>query len=234
LKDEKGYQTLEVIAEADKFNQWMFETIRPYCRGNVFEIGSGTGNISHFFIQGDYRITLSDTDTFYVDYLKKRFSGPNVISVDLVHENFYEKYEYLFQTFDTVVLLNVLEHIENDEQAIENCRQFLKTGGSLVVLVPAYAFLFSAIDRHLHHYRRYTSKNLSNLVSKNKFVVRKVFYFNAMGVLAWMYGKVFRLHAIPSKEMKVFNRLVPLAKLIDKILFKKAGLSVIMVAQKDV
>jgi 16S rRNA A1518/A1519 N6-dimethyltransferase RsmA/KsgA/DIM1 with predicted DNA glycosylase/AP lyase activity len=72
LKDEKGYQTLEVIAEADKFNQWMFQTIRPYCRGNILELGSGIGNISRFFIQDNYSITLSDTDRFYIDHLKKK------------------------------------------------------------------------------------------------------------------------------------------------------------------
>jgi len=233
LKDEKGYQTLEVIAEAHEFNQWMFETIRPYCHGNILEIGSGIGNISWFFIQNNHSITLSDTDSFYVDYLKRKFSESTIISIDLIHENFYRRYEHLFQTFDTVFLLNVLEHIDNDKQALENCGQFLKPGGSLVVLVPAYAFLFSKIDQSLHHYRRYTSKKISTMVPKKKFLIRKVFYFNAMGILAWMYGKLFGLHAIPSKKMRVFSRLVPLAKFIDKILFRRVGLSVIMVAQKD-
>jgi SAM-dependent methyltransferase len=233
LKDERGYQTLEVIAKADKFNRWMFETIRPYCHGNILEIGSGIGNISHFFIQRGYSITLSETDEYYIDQLKKTFKETNIFCLDIVHQDFHEKFARLFQTFDTVIFLNVLEHIYNDEQAIENCRHFLKPGGSLVVLVPAYAFLFSKLDRELHHYRRYTSRNLSTLVSKKNFIVRKVFYFNAMGILAWTYGKFSGLHSIPSKEMKLFNNLVPLAKFIDKILFRKAGLSVILVAQKD-
>ena len=233
MKDEKGHQTLEVIAKADKFNQWMFETIRPYCHGNILEIGSGIGNISHFFIQNGYSITLSDTDEYYLGQLKKTFNETNIFSIDLVHEDFREKYARFFQTFDTVILLNVLEHIDNEKQAIENCRHLVKTGGSLVVLVPAYSFLFSKMDRELQHHRRYTSKKLFRLVSKKKFIVKKVFYFNAIGIVAWTYGKILGLHSIPSKEMKLFNNLVPLAKFIDKILFKKAGLSVIMVAQKD-
>ena len=233
MKDEVGYQTLEVIAEVDKFNQWMFDTVRPYCSGHVLEVGSGIGNISRFFIQENYSITLSDSDQSYVEHLRKEFSKNDVIVLDLVHENFYNKYQHLFQSFDTVFLLNVLEHIDNDKQAIENCERLLKPGGSLVILVPAYAFLFSQIDKDLHHYRRYTSKNISNLVAEKKFGIRKVFYFNAMGILAWTYGKVLGLHTIPAKKMRTFNRLVPLAKFIDKILFRKAGLSVIMVAQKD-
>lgn len=233
MKDETGYQTLEVIAKADKFNQWMFETIRPHCHGNLLEIGSGIGNISRFFIQSGYSLTLSDTDEHYIEQLKNTFPGTNTLSIDLAHVDFPTKYIQLFQAFDTVILLNVLEHIEDEQEAIENCRHLLKPGGSLVVLVPAYSFLFSKMDRELHHYRRYTSKKLFNLVSKKKFNVRKVFYFNAMGISAWIYGKLLGLHSIPSKEMKLFNNLVPVAKFIDKILFEKAGLSVIMVAQKD-
>jgi len=232
LKDERGYQTLEVIAKADKFNQWMFETISPYCHGNILEIGSGIGNISRLFIQKGYSIILSDTDEHYIEQLKTSFRGINIVSIDLIDEDFQKKYNRFFQTFDTVIFLNVLEHINNEDEAIENCRQFLKPGGALVILVPAYSFLFSKMDKELHHYRRYTAKTLSKVVSKKKFIVRKVFYFNAMGIFAWMYGKLFGMDSIPSKEMNLFNNLVPLAKFIDKIVFKKAGLSVIMVAQK--
>lgn len=233
MTDATGYQTLEVIAKADKFNRWMYETIRPYCRDNILEIGSGIGNISKFFISDGYSITLSDTDNFYFNELKKKFTRINVLSIDLVHENFSREYERFFQAFDTVVFLNVLEHVRNDELAIENCRHFLKPGGTLIVLVPAYSFLFSKMDKELQHYRRYTSKKLTGLISKKKFTPKKVLYFNALGIMAWMYGKFWGLHSIPEKNMKLFNHLVPFARLIDKILFRKAGLSVIAIAQKN-
>src|SRR5690349_8467895 len=160
----------------------MFETICSFCSGNILEIGSGIGNISRLFVQNGYSITLSDTSEDYVEHLKRSFQGINILTIDLVDEDFQKKYAPLFQTFDTVVFLNVLEHINNEEEAIENCRQFLKPGGSLIILVPAYRFLFSKMDKELHHYRRYTAKGLSEVVSKKKFIVRKVFYFNAMGI----------------------------------------------------
>jgi len=220
LTDATGYQTLEVIAKADKFNRWMYDTIRPYCRDNILEIGSGIGNISQFFISDGYSITLSDTDNFYLNKLKKKFNRINILSIDLVHENFSKEHDEFFQAFDTVVFLNVLEHVRDDELAIENCRHFLKPGGTLIVLVPAYSFLFSKMDKELQHYRRYTSKKLTGLISKKKFNAK-------------MYGKLLGLHAIPEKNMKLFNHLVPFARLIDKILFRKTGLSVIAVAQKN-
>ena len=231
--DDIGFQTLEVISRADKFNKWMYDTILPFCHGNILEIGSGIGNISRLFIENGYSITLSDTDEFYFDQLKKKFKETKIASIDLVDENFTSKYNHLFQGFDTLIFLNVLEHINNDRLAIENCKQFLKPGGSLVILVPAYSFLYSQMDKELHHYRRYTAKKLSALVSEKKFIIKKVFYFNALGIFAWIYGKVFKLNTIPLKNMKLFSELVPIAKLVDKILFRKTGLSVILVAQKD-
>ena len=233
MADNTGYQTLEIISKADRFNWWMYETIRPYCYGNILEIGSGIGNISKFFVKERCPVTLSDTDAFYFNYLKEKFYEINILSIDLVHENFTEEYKEYLEAFDTIVFLNVLEHIDNDELAIENCRFFLKTGGVLIILVPAYSFLFSKMDKELEHYRRYTAKGLKNLISKKKFTVQKAFYFNVLGIIAWMYGKIFKLHFIPRKNMKTFDRLVPLAKLGDKIFFKKAGLSVIVVAKKD-
>jgi SAM-dependent methyltransferase len=233
LKDETGYQTLEAIAKADKFNRWMFETIRPFCSGHILEIGSGIGNVSQFFVQNNFLITLSDTDEFYVGHLKKAFVESDVLLIDLVHKSFNKEYDQLFEKFDTVISLNVLEHISDDELAIENCLHFLKPGGSLVMLVPAYSFLFSQMDSELKHYRRYTSKKVSALAVKKGLVVRKVFYFNALGIMAWLYGKLFRLQSIPVKNMKLYNSIVPFAKFMDKILFQRAGLSVILVAKKD-
>ncbi len=232
MTENTGYQTLEVIAEADNFNQWMYETIRPYCHDSILEIGSGIGNISQFFIKEGSIITLSDTGDFYFDYLKKKFKGINILSIDLVHKNFDKEYNQYFETFDTIVFLNVLEHIGDDESAIENCRLFLKPGGYLIVLVPAYPFLFSKMDMELEHYRRYTAKSLTTLIRKKRFIIKKAFYFNALGVMAWTYGNFFKLHSIPQRKMRTFNRLVPFAKFIDKILFRKAGLSVIVIAQK--
>lgn len=208
----------------------MFETIYPYCRGNLLEIGSGIGNISQFFVEKKCPITLSDTEKLYTDLLKVKFDASPVLSIDLVHPEFSALYQKYFQSFDTVIFLNVLEHIKEHERAIENSRKFLKKGSTLIILVPAYSFLFSKIDMGLGHYRRYTKKSLSGLLFQNNIVVRKGFYFNALGLCGWWYGKMAGLKKIPGGNMKIFNKLIPIAKIIDKIFFRKFGLSVIVVA----
>jgi hypothetical protein len=75
---------------------------------------------------------------------------------------------------------------------------------------------FQKWTRKLQHYRRYTSKKLAALASKKNFFVKKVFYFNAMGIFAWMYGKFFGLQSIPSKKMRLFNDMVPWQNLLTE------------------
>ena len=234
--DNTGNKILEVIADANRFNSWMYETIRPFLQGNILEIGSGIGNISSFFLTDKITITLSDTDEFYIGKLKSQFiSSPTlkgILMIDLQHPSFEVTYSILREQYDAIFLLNVLEHIEDDNAAIKNCNYLLKPGGTLLILTPAYSFLYSSLDKALGHYRRYTSSLLNLLLQKNNLVLKKTFYFNALGIIAWFYGKILKLKTIPSTEMRLYNKIVPLARLIDKIIFRKAGLSVISVGEK--
>ena len=105
--DNTGNKTLNVIADADKFNSWMYQTIKPFTYGSILEIGSGIGNISKYFIQNNYSITLSDFDEFYLDRLKKDFSSNNNVkdfqSIDLQKKDFQAEYENLKESYDTTV-----------------------------------------------------------------------------------------------------------------------------------
>ncbi|HEY8937522.1 MAG TPA: class I SAM-dependent methyltransferase [Cyclobacteriaceae bacterium] len=123
-------QTLKAIAKADRFNQWMFETISPHCQGKILEIGSGIGNISNFFLEKKKDIVLSDIRANYCDYLEHKFHLKNeqLLSIDLTDPDLSLKFGSHLNTFDTVFALNVVEHIKDDELAIANCKRFLKPG----------------------------------------------------------------------------------------------------------
>ena len=232
--DKEGWETLEVIAEADRFNEWMYQTIKPYCSGNILEIGSGIGNISKFFIDAKADITLSDICPVYFDVLKNRFpEAKDVIQINLTHPSFYAKYVENLAKYDTVFALNVVEHIEEDTPAIRNCHKLLKPGGNLVVLVPAYPKLYNRFDKELEHFRRYTRTTLNHLLSKEKFQVLHSQYFNFMGIPGWyISGKLQKNKTIPKSQMSLYNKFVPLFKLIDRCVFNKVGLSVVSVGVK--
>lgn len=234
---DTGQETLESISEAKRFNQWMYEAVSPYLHGDILEIGSGIGNISRLFAEAGQNITLSDTNDNYIERLKKSFSGYKnvkaIVKINLADPEFQWVYAELKNKFDSVFLLNVLEHIEDDYFALENLRFLLKPGGGLLILVPAHTWLFSELDRQLGHCRRYTFKKLLHVMEANGFTITKTSYFNALGIGAWMYGKIRGNHAIRKKEMRAFDQFVILAKLADKIVFNSIGLSAIAVAKKN-
>jgi SAM-dependent methyltransferase len=236
-QDIIGLQTLEVISKADHFNKWMYETIRPFLKGNILEIGSGIGNISSFAIDEGLTITLSDFDPEYCRLLKNKYANePNVkeiISIDLQQPSFRNTYQLYKEKYDTIFLLNVLEHLENDLAAVSNCRYLLKEGGTLIILVPAYRFLFCRLDKELGHYRRYTIKTLKLLFKKQGFSILHKQYFNFFGLFGWfLFGKCFGRKTIGSSEMSAYNKLVPVFRLTDSLILRKAGLSAIIAGQK--
>jgi 2-polyprenyl-3-methyl-5-hydroxy-6-metoxy-1,4-benzoquinol methylase len=235
--DPIGAETLDYIGEAEAFNKWMYSVISPSLKGKVLEIGSGTGNMSEFLLNDKNDVTLSDLRSEYCEYLLKRFkenqSLVSVKQINLEEPEFENKYPALQNCFDSVFAMNVIEHIENDSLAVQNCRKLLKEGGNLLILVPSYQWLYCRFDKELGHFRRYNRKSLLTLLKSNGFAVKELFNFNAIGVFGWfLFGKLLNQEQIKQKQMRLYNSLVPLFILTDKLLFRKFGLSLIIIARK--
>ncbi|HTN07500.1 class I SAM-dependent methyltransferase [Agriterribacter sp.] len=231
-KDPLGSKTLETIAKASNFNQWMYSEIKPFLKGEILEIGSGIGNISQYAIADGFKITLSDFNAGYYQWLKEKFLNfpavQNIVQIDLLHPDFQKKYSFLYEKFDSVFLLNVIEHIEDDITAVKNCKFLMKRNGHLILLAPAYKWLYCRFDRELGHYRRYTLHSMEQILRCNGLYIHSGNYFNAAGILGWLFsGKMMSKRMIGNDEMSVFNHIVPIARIIDKLTVKKIGLSVI-------
>ena len=237
-RDPVGLHTLEVIAKADRFNRWMFDQFKDQLRGEILEIGSGIGNISQMVVDKGYSVTLSDYNEKYCDFLKTKFSRnenvKGILNIDLVDPNFHNKYISYEEKFDTIFLLNVIEHIKDDLLAIKNCRYLLKKDGLLILLAPAYSWLYSSFDEHLGHCRRYSLRSLTDLLRKNGLNILSGSHFNFTGIAGWfLFGKILNKKMLGSGEMSAFNKIVPLAKIIDSLFLKKIGLSVIVKGVKN-
>lgn len=229
--DLEGLEVLDAISGAHKFNRWMYDTISPYCHGEILEIGSGLGNISKFFVENNRNIHLSDIRDNYIEYLKSKLnlSDDRVSKIDIADKDFEKNYPQLLGRFDSVFCLNVVEHIEDHQLAVQNILKMLKPYGQAVILVPAHQRLFNKIDVSLQHYRRYTKKSLLEIVPPTA-KVHNTFYFNLMGIPAWFVGgKLFQQDSIEKGEMKLFDTFVPVWKILDKAVAKSLGLSVITV-----
>ncbi len=235
--DSVGIETLDTLANAPKFLEWTYEVLKPFLKGNILEIGSGNGNISEQLLKNNCFLTVSDIRKQYCDILSQRLSSfsnlKNVLLLDIADKN-VAKFENFFENFDTVMGLNILEHIEEEQIYLKNCEKLLKKDGNLIVLVPAFEFLYNKFDEELHHFRRYDKKYLRNLLENHKFKVQKMFYFNFLGTFGWfLSGKLQRNKQIPTNQVKIFNFFVKIAKILDKITFQKIGLSLIAVARKN-
>ena len=235
--DAEGEDTLNTIALANHLNNWMYNSIKPFCHGKILEIGSGVGNISEYFLNDNADILLTDIREGYCGSLRDKFAGSNTLlgieTMNLVDVNFDKKFAKQFGCYDSVFALNVVEHIFDDQQAISNCYKLLRPGGQLVILVPAYQWLYNNLDIQLEHYRRYTRKRLETLFLISNFSIYHSRYFNAAGIVGWFVSGQLQHHRIiPAWQIRVYNRFVSIFKLFDKMFLNSFGLSVITVGKK--
>ncbi len=237
--DQEGLDTLETLAGAHRFNRWMYDTVVAHLQpGLVIEVGSGIGNLSRYFLEAGWSMTLSDVRENYCGYLEATFSGEkgllDIVKLDLVHPDFELVYAEHVGKYDNLYALNVIEHIEDDVLALRNCRKLLRPGGRLVILVPAYQWLYNSFDKHLFHFRRYTRATLAKAFLEAGILPKAKFHFNAVGIAGWFVsGSLLRKQLIPAGQMKLFNKLVPAFKLIDRVIFNQMGLSVVVVGMRE-
>lgn len=135
--------------------------------------------------------------------------------------------------FDTIVCFNVLEHIERDDLALENFYEILPKGGVLLVVVPAFDFLFGSMDKYGGHFRRYSVKTLRQKLEKAGFCIEKVRFQNVLGIVGWFLGgKIAKKKLVPEKLFVIFDKFVPFLFEIERLFGPPFGLSILCVAKK--
>lgn len=229
-QDPVGAATLERLALAPRYNTWMFERIRPWVGDQVLEIGAGIGNLSAFLADRP-RVMLTDTSATYLEALRARFAGrPNVkvarLFLPTVDPGAFDP------PFDTVICLNVLEHVEDDARSLSGILTLLRPGGRLVLLVPALPSLYGTLDHALGHYRRYGRRDLEARMTGAGFRIEHTEYFNLGGVPGWwLTGRILRRQLIPRGSLKLYDALVPLFRL-ERFLPWRVGQSLIAVGAR--
>jgi SAM-dependent methyltransferase len=227
-----GRETLHLVeAHLGRYNRWMFEQLAPAITGRVLEIGSGTGTMSAF-LQGAPRLALTDVEPDSLRDLAARFGSQPGVTVDAWDLNEEAPERLRGEAFDTVVCLNVLEHIEDDEAALRRMHERLAPGGRLVLLVPAHPLLFNGFDRGVRHFRRYEKRGLAAQLGQAGFRLERAWYFNMLGALGWFVnGNVLGKTLLPAGQLRLIDALVPVLK-AEQWLPRPFGLSVIAIARR--
>jgi SAM-dependent methyltransferase len=225
--------TLNQIAELDRYNHWVYESVSHALGRRVLEVGSGTGNITQFLCAEGREVTATDVVPSYRNELERMFNAHPNVRVGKFDLTAKAPDEFVADPFDSVVCLNVLEHIEDDLFALAQMRNSLAPGGNLALLVPAHQFLYGAFDHALGHFRRYGKRELAIKLEESGLVAREIKYFSLIAALPWLInGRLLKRDHIPAEQANLANLLVPLLKL-ERLIGPPCGLSLIAIAQKQ-
>src|SRR5256885_13438841 len=177
----QGLPTLEVLTEAKNYNRWIADNFYPYIKAPLLEFGAGIGNISEL-ISSYTPLSLTDTDARMLAHLKNKFSHINDVSVDFLDIT-QPPPEHLVESFQTVIGINVLEHVEDDQKALFHLGNVLKRSGRLLLLVPAKKWAYTDPDMQLGHLRRYDRKELAEESAEASFDIAEHYFFHIVGLL---------------------------------------------------
>jgi len=229
-KDEDK-QILFAMSKTHRFNKWLASHLRPHLGNIVLEIGSGIGTMALELLPADH-YTCTDIDPIHIDRLQNTFMNrPNVdvIKLDIEDENDLTKIQ---GRYDTVLCINVLEHVEDHFQVLRNINRLLMNEGKVIVLVPNCPFLYNSFDKVLGHKRRYTRKEVKDLLKQAGFGIGYLKTINKISMIGWFInGSLLKRRHFGRVQLKCFDLFVWLWKRIDPFL-PWPGQSIIAVAEK--
>jgi glycosyltransferase involved in cell wall biosynthesis len=228
---DPGYQTLLRLSRAERYNRWMFEQLSPWLGRRVLEIGSGIGSFTRYLMGRDL-VLATELNPRYLRILANTFERHTRVEVTTLDLTDFDPAPIAARGIDTILCLNVLEHVEDDQGALRRLYATLVPGGRLLLLVPAHERLYGAIDRAIDHYRRYDRAGLEARLRAAGFQVEHTVFFNRLAVLGWYLNSVLlRRTRVPGLQLHLQNALVPLLR-AEAALPLPFGLSLIAVGRR--
>ncbi|HLE62168.1 MAG TPA: class I SAM-dependent methyltransferase, partial [Pyrinomonadaceae bacterium] len=175
------------MTQAVNYQNWMYRRIEPYLGQRILEVGAGIGNFTRFLLDREL-VVPTDISEICLNQLQERLGEalrvqPKLLDLGNPTDKDWNQYD-----FDTVICLNVLEHVEDDACALSFINSVLKPGGRSVLLVPAFMFLFGSVDTAIGHFRRYTRRTLVPRMVEAGFLLQTTFYMNMIGMAGWFWN----------------------------------------------
>jgi SAM-dependent methyltransferase len=229
--EDHGRASLESLGTTSHISRWMVDQFDGAIGDRVLEAGSGIGNLTPLLLDRD-RIVALDVDRSYVRRLHHRYGhleNFSVIEGNLEDPDLFSELEE--EELDTVLCVNVLEHLDRPEIAVRGFHRILPPGGKALILVPAHGSLYSAMDKAIEHRQRYEGPELRALLEDAGFEVERLSQFNRLGVVGWSVNRWIGRTSISRSQVFAFRLMMPLARALERAR-KLPGLSWIAVARK--
>lgn len=223
---------LETLSAADRFNDEVWERVRAYVGSDCLEVGMGIGIFTEKLL-GKGKVFGVDIVPEFVEEARRRLGERPDLEYLVADMGAGLPDSLRGRAFDTIVCMNVLEHIEDDRGTLSRFLGLLKPGGRLVLVVPAYRWLYNPLDAHDGHFRRYERAELAGKLRAAGFSIVHESRFNLFGIAGWLLnGTILRRKDLPAGQMGLFNKIAPLLFRLERLVGPPAGLSLLAVGVK--
>ncbi|MGV8140995.1 MAG: class I SAM-dependent methyltransferase [Candidatus Woesearchaeota archaeon] len=218
---------------AYNYNIELYKLIKPYIGRSILDVGCSIGNITKFFLSKNNNVVGIDVVSESVGIIKKKFSKNKKFKAYHMNAEDNKILSLKNNKFDTIVCINVLEHIKGDLKTLKNFHNLLESKGKLVLFVPAIPALYGSVDKADHHFRRYTKKILRKKLMDSKFRITRMKYINFLGIFGWyLNGKILKKNKVDANMLGFYNKIVPLLFKMEKHIPLPIGLSIFCVCEK--
>lgn len=223
---------LEAMVEAQNYYRWILRLSAPYVGKNVIEVGAGVGNFAASLLEqmSVERLVLVEPAANLLGPLRARFSSDarvHVVEGELGHCADFEK-------VDTLIAVNVIEHVEDDARFLRHAFDLLTPGGAVVLFAPALQFLYGSLDAAFDHFRRYSRSGLVKLLTESGFSVERASYMNFPGIFSWfLAGKVLRQRTLKPAQVRFYDRyVIPIVSRGEGICAPPLGQNLLAIGRK--
>ena len=220
---------LNFFDNSKNFRDYQFFLIKKYLKNNLLEVGPGNGIMVDKYISKYFsNISLSEIDKNLNKTLVKKFKNKKNVKI------YKKKIGEFKNKFNSIIYSDVIEHIKDDEKEIKIALKKLNKNGYLIIMVPAFQYLYSEYDRSIGHFRRYEKQFFVDFAKKNKIKCVKSIYFDSIGYFFLVLSKL-----INTKNKKnvglgafVWNLFVPISRILDILIGYSFGKSVLCIYRK--
>jgi len=223
---------LVLFQHARHWKNYFSSRIKPLIKGTVLEVGAGIGATTPLLNDGRSPAwLLLEPDPEMSSTLLAKIDKKELPSNCRVHTGTIDQ---VSPGFDTIIYIDVLEHIEQDAEELKKAAALLNPGGHLLLLSPAFPYLYNPFDKAIGHYRRYTKKML-RAITPPGLQLTSTRYYDSVGYFAALVNKLFLRKKYPTQKQVLFwdNWMVPVSRLTDNIFFHRFGKSIIGTWQKQ-
>jgi 2-polyprenyl-3-methyl-5-hydroxy-6-metoxy-1,4-benzoquinol methylase len=231
---------LELFSHAKNWKNYWGSKVKPYLGKRVLEVGAGLGGTTQYLyntnIDSIEQWTCLEPDATLAKAIEQKIVEKKIPPCDVIIstlDNFKNKSIGDKILYNSILYIDVIEHIKNDAAELSHTLDYLETGGHLIILVPAHQYLYSPFDKSIGHYRRYSRSMLEKIVPKGYDIVQSQ-YLDALGLGTSLANKWFLKQDYPTLPQILFwdKYVVTTSTIVDKLLFHNVGKSVLLIAQK--